>query len=227
MGLGVGFLVGAVLVIFITRRYIASERAKARRRRKVAKLLSACPMDLDPDLHARVMQIGLRKRRLEEELERTSGKLTEMVYHRVSLHLKQMDDAIVQLASLLQKLWNIRKEIDFKEKDVEKKIAKLAKNRESAATEEERKEIDDAIEVEKRRLDSAEKNFENIRRCDRKLTMLDSFLDNLIISTGNMRTIELQDSFERFEESVGKEVSDLEAIFERTLSELAGADFGG
>lgn len=225
-GAAVGFALGAGLALLFTRRYVASEYRKFRRRRKVSTLLSRCEVDLDEDLYKRLVKLGERKQKLQEDMERDKGTLVEAAYGRVHSRLKRMDDRMVRLAGLLQQLRNIGDEVPLNENAIQRGIAKLEARREEAVNPKEKEEIAEAVEMEKRRLNAALKNKENIRRCDLKLNMLDSFLENLTVAVGNMRTIEQQDAFERFEEDVSKEVADLEILFDRALSELAGADSG-
>ena len=52
------------------------------------------------------------------------------------------------------------------------------------------------------------------------LEMLEGFLDNLIMSVGNMRAVEQQGAFERFEREVSEEVARMENVFEEALADL-------
>lgn len=220
IGLPIGLLIGGALVAFFTREFIASQYQAWKRRRKVTTLLTHSPVDLDPDLHDRVMQIGLRKKKLEDELARDNGKLVETFHGRIHLRLRNMDDSIVKIAALLQQLKTIRHEVAVDERAVRRNIAKLQKTLDGLDKGSEASEIEEAIEIETARLRAAAKNEENIRRCDLKLSMLNGFLDNLIITVGNMRTIEEQDTFERFEHEVSQEVEQLENVFESALANL-------
>jgi len=227
VGLAVGFLVGVLLILLFTRRYVLSEWGKWSRRRQVSALLSQCGVDLDPDLHERLMRLGVRKRKLAAELSRSDGKLVEMVYDRVRLDLRQMDDSIVQLGGLLQHLRDIHAEAPLDVALLEQRIGDLERQRASASVEDDAAVIEEAVEVERRRLDAARKNAANRRRCELKLDMLEGFLDDLTITAGNLRTIEQQEAFEQFENKVSREVSELGAVFERALTDLLNGGAAG
>ena len=220
IGLPIGLIIGGALVALFTRRFIASEYGKWRRRRRVAALLAKCTVDLDTDLYERVLRTGLRKQKLEEELERADGKLVEVFHDRIHESLRAMNDSIVKVAGLMQQLMTIRDEVALDEEAVRKRIVDLEETLGRIDNVDEAIEIKEAIEIEASRIRAAARNEENIHRCDLKLTMLDCFLDNLIITVGNMRTIEEQDSFERFERDVSREVENLESVFENALASL-------
>lgn len=219
-GLLIGILLGAGVLALATRKYIAARYRGVHQRRQVKALLSDCETELDDDIYQRVVNIGLRKNALVEQLRQDKSVLVSQLFSSVSYRLKQMDTGIVRLAALLQQLRTSMKNLTGDEQTVRKSIAELRKREETADSALEKEELQQAIAVETLRFETLGRTAENIRRCDLKLSTLSSFLDNLTLSVGNLRTVEEQDSFERFEAEVGRGMQDLESFFERTLGEL-------
>ena len=102
----------------------------------------------------------------------------------------------------------------------------LEKQMKSPVSEEARGDIQDALQVEKRRAETLRRNVENMDRCAMKLDTLGSFLDHLAMTVENLRTVQEEDAFERFEGQVSREIEDLERVCDRAMKELftAGLD---
>ena len=219
-GMALGILIGAGMLALATRKHIGERYRAARDARQVRRLLSECPKELDEDIRERILDIGLRKRRLEEELKTDESVLVAQLFANVSYRLKQMDTGIVRLATLLQQLRDTEKRVSVDRKAVTRRLAELKRQQGKAGGEREREALEQALEVETLRLQTLEQTTGNMRRCELKLDTLSAFVDNLQMAVGNLRTVEAQDAFERFETEVGQSVKDLESFFDRTLGQL-------
>lgn len=223
-GLGLGTLLGGGLVALLTRRYLAERYRAWSNRKQVSKWVGQCEVELDDDINARVVQIGRRKQRLEEELEQGGGRLVAAANVPLIGSLSELDDGVLKLATLMQQLRNIRNEVGIDPLSANERVTQLRGSIERAESSAQRAELEQALAVERQKLSAAERNQANLRRCEMKLDSLHAFLDRLIMEIGNMRTLEEQGAFEQFEGQVGQELDQLRQTYEKTLSNLLDTD---
>ncbi len=216
-----GILLGAVVVVYPSRRLIAAEFRKWRRKHQMRRLLGNCAVNLDPDIYSRVLEIGLRKKRLEDDIERDGGKFIQMFDVKMRAHLQRMGESIVELATLMQQLRDTRAQIAGDEAASTAEIKRLEGLARQSSDDKEKTDLEEAIAVHRMKLAALHKNEVNSRRSEVKLSTLSGFLDNLIIEMANMRTLQSHEVFEKFEQEVCKEIEHLENVVERTLADLA------
>ncbi len=219
-GLFSGTLLGGAIVALLTRRYIAAEFQKWRRRREVTLALRKTEVDFDEDIFERVVAVGIRKRRLEEELSRDGGHLMGAAQVPLVGTLAGFEDGVLKVATLLQQLRRIRTEVTVDDAKQHARLKRLEQSLSHTADHAERNEITGALEIERQKTEAAKKNAANIRRCELKLESLNTFLDNLIIHVGNIRTAEEQSAFDNFESQVSGEIAALQRTYEETLRNL-------
>jgi len=220
-GFFVGVLIGGAIIAFFTRKYIAAEYRRFHRKRQMKRVLGACGIPLDPDIHQRVLEIGIRKKKLQDDLQRDNGRFVELFGDKMHEHLDRMGRCIVDLATLMQQLRNMRGEISGDEAVCREEISRLQGLAEQSADPSEKAEFNEAIAIQNMKLAALEKSQANARRSEAKLSTLSGFLDKLIIETANMRTLESHDVFEKFEHAVCREIEHLESVLENALADLA------
>jgi hypothetical protein len=214
IGLAIGGALGAAVVALATRKHLADQWQRRRRRKEVERFIGTCRVDLDSELHAEVMGIARKKASLVDRLDHDDGPLIAALHDRLRPEFVRLDTRLLELAALLQQLRDLRRETVTG-------AAARARVCPSGSGETELPESAALRGLEERRRNELRKNSANIERCESQLAGLATFLDELHMRLGNLKTIEQADAFERFEKDAGEEIDALASVFASTLASLS------